>query len=265
VFTTESDLTERAYDELAPAYDLLTGDYDHERWIAAIERLAVAHGAVGRRLLDVACGTGKSFLPWLERGYRVTANDVSPEMVRIARLKAGHRAIVETIDMRELPWLGEFDVVTCLDDAINHLLDEADVVAALSGMARNLAPGGVVVFDANTFAAYQDVPDHVVEDAARLVVWRGEGATLADPGGEVEVRMELLSARGDDLWARSTVRWRHRHYPLELLRELAEAAGLRVLAVHGQSPGAVLHDAADELHHRKALFVCAGDEPRGGG
>jgi SAM-dependent methyltransferase len=257
VLITETPSTARAYDRLACAYDLLTSGYDHEAWIAAIEVLARGHGATGKRLLDVACGTGKSLLPWLERGYDVTANDVSTGMVEIARAKAGARASVDAIDMRRLPRLGSFDIVTALDDALNHLLDEDDVLDALEGMAANLAPSGVLVFDVNTFAAYQDMPDHVAEDRERLVVWRGEGASLADPGGSVEVRMELLTAGPDALWSRSTVCWRHRHYPLELLRELVEAAGLRVLALHGQSPGVVLHDHADERRHPKALFVCA--------
>ena len=46
-------------------------------WTATLERLAVRHGLAGRRLLDVGCGTGKSFLPFLARGY-----DVSPATCR---------------------------------------------------------------------------------------------------------------------------------------------------------------------------------------
>ncbi|MDP9292961.1 MAG: methyltransferase domain-containing protein [Actinomycetota bacterium] len=71
------------YDSLAPVYDLLTAGYDHGRWLAALERLALEHGLAGRRLLDVACGTGSSFLPLLLAGYEVTACDVSPAMAAI--------------------------------------------------------------------------------------------------------------------------------------------------------------------------------------
>ena len=78
--TLESDAT-RAYAVLAPAYDLLTAEYAYGPWLAAIERLAREHGLAGHRLLDVGCGTGKSFLPLLERGFHVTACDISPEMV----------------------------------------------------------------------------------------------------------------------------------------------------------------------------------------
>jgi len=104
---------------LAPASDLLTADYAYGPRLAALERLALRHGLAGRRLRDVACGTGKSFMPLLERGFEVTACDLSPEMVAEARRKAGGPAELHVADMRRLPVLGEFDLITCLDDAIN--------------------------------------------------------------------------------------------------------------------------------------------------
>src|SRR4051794_35557343 len=97
-----------AYDAAADGYDLLTADWDYEPWAAAIERLARRQGLRGRRLLDVACGTGASFLPFLDRGYEVLACDASPEMARLAREKAGERAVVDVADMRSLPAYGEF-------------------------------------------------------------------------------------------------------------------------------------------------------------
>src|SRR5688572_7361509 len=77
-----------AYERLAPAYDVLTADYRHDRWLAALEALAREHGLRGRRLLDVACGTGKSFLPLLDRGYDVAGCDLSPAMLARAAEKA---------------------------------------------------------------------------------------------------------------------------------------------------------------------------------
>src|SRR4051812_30135402 len=111
-----------AYDTLAPFYDRFTADYEHEPVLDRIETLAIEYGLPGRRLLDVACGTGKSFLPFLRRGYDVTACDLSPRMVALARRKLGpqNRGRVVVADMRALPWRDAFDLVTCLDDAVNH-------------------------------------------------------------------------------------------------------------------------------------------------
>jgi SAM-dependent methyltransferase len=252
--TLESDSV-RAYAALAPAYDLLTADYAYGPWLAAIERVAREHGLRGRRVLDVGCGTGKSFLPLLERGFEVTACDISPEMVEIAQQKAGSRVDVHVADMRRLPQLGEFDLITALDDAINHLLDPGEVYDALTSIRENLAPGGLLIFDVNTLAAYRQVPDAVVESDDLLLRWRGDAAELEEPGGEAEVVIDIFAREGDGLWRRTQSRQRHRHHPIDELCALVEEAGLEVAAVLGQRPGAVLDAELNEELHGKAVFV----------
>jgi len=82
----------RANDVFAGFYDDFTSHHDHADWTGRLERLARDAGLRGRRLLDVACGTGGSFLPMLERGYEVTACDASAAMVARAAEKAAGRA-----------------------------------------------------------------------------------------------------------------------------------------------------------------------------
>jgi hypothetical protein len=44
---TTIDSAEAAYDALAPAYDLLTSDYDYDTWLTVIERVVRSHGVPG--------------------------------------------------------------------------------------------------------------------------------------------------------------------------------------------------------------------------
>jgi SAM-dependent methyltransferase len=244
-----------AYDAIAPAYDLLTAAYRYDRWLAALERLAIRHGLRGRRVLDVACGTGHSFLPLVERGYEITACDLSPEMVARAAEKAGGAARLEVADMRALPRLGSFDLVTCLGDSINHLVDPDDVVDAFAGMRDNLASAGLLVFDVNTLAAYRTIGDASAAGDDLVAVWRGSLARLDAPDARTEVVVETFARRADGLWERRTARQPHRHYPLATIHALLERAGLRTLATHGQRPGAHLDPTADEDVHHKAVLV----------
>lgn len=119
-----------AYDRLAPAYDALTADYCHERWLDELERLALRHGLAGRRVLDVACGTGKSFLPLLAKGYRVVACDISEAMLAVAAPKAPGVRLVHT-DMRRLGRLGTFDLVTCLTELVTAVQEGLKVTVVL--------------------------------------------------------------------------------------------------------------------------------------
>lgn len=91
----------------------------------------------------------------LERGWEVTACDLSPSMVEIAEKKAGTGVRLVVADMQDLPTFGGFDVVWSLDDAINYLLSTEELNQALEGMRRNLGPEGLLVFDLNTIETYR--------------------------------------------------------------------------------------------------------------
>jgi SAM-dependent methyltransferase len=250
---TASD-TAGAYAVLAPVYDLLTADYAHARWVRGLEALAREQGLRGRRLLDAACGTGKSFLPLLERGYEVTACDISPEMAARAQAAAGPAADVRVADIRSLERLGSFDLITCLSDVLNHLVEPEEVLDALVGMGDNLGDGGLLVFDVNTLAAYRGVPDMVVEGPGSLVVWHGGPAQVDEPGGCAEVVVDVFASDGAT-WRRSRSRQLHRHHPLEAIVTLVEEAGLEVVALRGQRPGGVLEPHVDEEAQHKVVVV----------
>lgn len=103
--TTTRSAAASGYDAFAPFYDAFTAGSDYEAWTSHVLDLAHAYGLVGTRLLDVACGTGKSFIPFPGRGFEVTGCDLSPAMLAEAARKLPDVVLVEA-DMRELPALG---------------------------------------------------------------------------------------------------------------------------------------------------------------
>ncbi len=251
------DPTLEAYDALAPYYDLYTASYEHERWLAQLEAIALELGLAGRRLLDVGCGTGKSCLPLLARGYDVVACDASPGMVERARKRlAPLGAQLVVADMRDLPPLGSFDLATCLDDGLNYLLDSEDLRAALGGLARSLRPGGLLVFDLNTLSTYRThfAAESVEEvDGARFR-WHGHADPAMEAGGLARAVLEVFSSEEGDRWRHVTTTHLQRHHPPEAVHSALEESGLELLEVRGQSTGARLERAVDEARHTKLVY-----------
>lgn len=94
-------------------------------------------------VLDVGCGGGLLSEALAARGARVTALDLSPEVLEAARLHLYESGL--EVDYREQSvesladeCAGRFDVVTCME-MLEHVPDPASVIGAC---ARLLKPGG---------------------------------------------------------------------------------------------------------------------------
>ena len=245
------------YDGLAPYYDELTRDHDYEGWTRHLEQTAARLGLRGRNLLDAACGTGKSFLPFLGRGYAVTACDISPEMVALARAKAPEPELF-VADIRTLRPVGSFDLITCLDDSLNYLVDDGDLEAAFGGLAANLAPGGMIVFDVNTLSTYRTTfaRDMTQDGDGVFLAWRGGCGDSEEPGCLAELVIEAFSETEPGLYERVTTRHTQRHHPRPSVERALAGAGLAAVGVFGQLPdGSLDASASEERHHKLVYFA----------
>jgi SAM-dependent methyltransferase len=245
-----------AYDALAPFYDRFTAHHDYELWTGGLLGLARAHGLTGRRVLDAGCGTGKSFVPLLERGFDVTACDQCPAMLEHAASKAGGRVTLHRRDLRELEPIGEFDLITCLDDVANYLTEPEELTAALAGLAQNLRPGGLLIFDANTLATYRGFfsATVVLEQEGLMMVWRGLADDQFGAGDLARAALDVFSEnRG--CWSRTTSNHHQRHHPRETIDRCLESAGLRRVAAYGQDAAVNFEIQVDELRHSKAIYL----------
>jgi SAM-dependent methyltransferase len=255
---TGGDWAERTYEAMAPVYDDFTAHHDYEGWLADLLVALEADGLRGKRLLDVGCGTGKSFMPMLPRGWQVTGCDISAAMIERARGKAGEAVRLEVADMLELPRFGEFDLVWALDDAVNYLLSPTELERALAGMRANLAPAGLLLFDVNELLAYRTffAETEVVERGGRRLVWNGLAAADVAPGSICESRLEVLPADGEQETAGAPVlTHRQRHFPEAEVLAALERAGLECLDVYGIYTDGILKQPLDDTIHTKAIYI----------
>jgi SAM-dependent methyltransferase len=254
---TGGDWAERTYEAMAPVYDDFTAHHDYEGWLADLLEVLGRHGLEGKRLLDVGCGTGKSFMPMLPRGWEVTGCDISPAMLELAREKAGSAVRLELADMLELPRFGEFDLVWALDDAINYLLSPEELELALAAMRANLSPGGLLLFDVNELLAYRTffAETEIVERDGRRLVWKGLAAKDVAPGSICESRLEVVAEDPEVEASAAVMTHRQRHFPrAEVLAALA-GAGLECLDVYGIYIDGILKQPLDDTIHTKAIYI----------
>ncbi|MFO7339494.1 MAG: bifunctional 2-polyprenyl-6-hydroxyphenol methylase/3-demethylubiquinol 3-O-methyltransferase UbiG [Lysobacteraceae bacterium] len=97
----------------------------------------------GRAVLDVGCGGGLLSEALARAGAQVTAIDLAPELVKVARLHQLESGLQVDYQVKAVEELaaerpGGFDAVTCME-MLEHVPDPAAVIAAC---ARLLRPGG---------------------------------------------------------------------------------------------------------------------------
>jgi SAM-dependent methyltransferase len=100
----------------------------------------------GGQLLDAPCGNGRHAIELAGRGYAVTGLDLSEEFIAEARTAAPFAVRWLEGDMRELPWICEFDGACCFGNSFGYLPPE-EAQRFLAAVSRALKPGARFVVD----------------------------------------------------------------------------------------------------------------------
>jgi SAM-dependent methyltransferase len=227
---------------MAEPYEILSTLYDSAGWgtfaedmVDRVLALAADHG-LGRidHIVDVACGTGVAAAKFAAAGYCVTGVDRSPQMLAQARQRIAEAGLTDVTlveaDMRDFALNEPADLVTCMYDSLNYLLEETDLLAAFRCAARALRSGGLYIFDMNTvfgLAEGWSSRDFIRWDSDDCFIvgrtcWNYECLTNT-------LTLHGFVRRGES-WERFAESHVQRGYPVATLRALLERGGLAVLA-----------------------------------
>jgi SAM-dependent methyltransferase len=168
----------------------------------------------GAHLLELGCGVGRMTHPLLERGFRVTAVDESPEMLEHVR---GARTVLSPIEDLDL---GEtFDAVL-LASFLVHTGDAEVRRGLLRTCVRHVAEDGCVLIQREGEDFHTDLPRERVDPSGFTV-----RIVSSEPVGEGVRSVRAEYEFPDAAWTQT---FRARPLTKEQFEEALGEAGLRV-------------------------------------
>ena len=163
-------MNQRLYSDLAHLWPIISPPEEYlveaQEWLDVI-RSRLDAAPTERRglptLLELGCGGGH-LLSHLTPHFITEAVDISPQMLEISR-RLNPQTLHHVGDMRDVRLGRTFDVVA-IHDAVNYMITEDDLRAAIETAAAHLNPGGLLLL----------APDCVQETftSPRVVEWTRE-------------------------------------------------------------------------------------------
>lgn len=248
-FLVKSDM---AYEySFASVYDKFTEDVNYGERAEYICTLLRENGIESGILLDAACGTGSLSEIFLKKGFEVIANDISYEMLNIAREKLssfGDKVLLMCQDMCELDLYGTVDCAVCSLDSINHLLLEEDVNAAFESIGRFIRPGGIFIFDVNTVYKHREILSDrtfVYEDDTSVLVWQNSECDETDT---VEMYIDIFSKKENGMYSRMSDCVTERAYSVDAISQMLQSNGFEILNIYGDTDFSAPKDDEERIY-----------------
>ncbi len=144
-------LKNTTYNSIASIYDEIMASVDYQGWVNYVEALVSLHNGSFNSVLDLACGTGSSTIPFARRGKLTTGIDLSTAMIKIAQNKIKgetlHNLRFLQSDLCRLKLQESFDLAVLFQDGLNYLIGTERLASAFKNIHTILNPEGFFVFD----------------------------------------------------------------------------------------------------------------------
>ena len=141
------------YEKFASVYDVFMNNIDYDMWVNYICKIWQKENIKPELVAELGCGTGNITCRLSKLGYDMIGIDISEEMLSVAKEKAEENKcniLYLLQDMTEFELYGTVDVILCVCDSINYLVDYDDLKKVFKLVNNYLNPGGLFIFDVNT-------------------------------------------------------------------------------------------------------------------
>jgi len=222
------------YEVLASIYEILGMSNFADTMTSRLLNYAQQNDWLGRRILDLGCGTGVSAEWFAKHGYSVTGVDRSPEMLDIATTRISTSGISLTWleqDIRNLENTEKVDLVLSLD--VMHELDSLrDLESTFKRAHDVLNDNKMLIFDMYTIEGLTQLAlnrDSVLYDDHRELMIIGQNAY--DYERQIQTRDYTIFKQAQGNWQRQEARRVLRAYPVQAIATLLHRSGFQMQSV----------------------------------
>lgn len=191
-----------------------------------------------RKIIDIACGTGRHTIELTARGYLVTGIDLSESQLARAREKAKMRNLqidFQRHDARKLPFRHEFDLAIMLCEGAFPLMETDEMnYEILKNASLCLKPGGKLIFTTlnGLFPLFHSVKDFLASQTEE-----GNATYEENAFDLMTFRNQSVAILEDDLGIKKELQCNERYYVPSEITWLLKSLGFRTVDIYGAKLG----------------------------
>ena len=216
------------YESFARVYDTFMDEVPYDDWTDCLVRELKKDGIRDGLVLDLGCGTGQMTQRLSAAGYDMIGVDRSAEMLEIAQERKGGRDILYLMqDVRQFELYGTVRAVISTCDSLNYVTDRNDLLQVFRLVNNYLDPGGLFLFDLNSFGYYEQLcADNTFAESRDECSFIWENSF--DPQTRInEYDLTLFLEREDGLYERFLETHRERAWKVSEIYETLLEAGMK--------------------------------------
>ncbi len=194
------------YDFLARFYDVFNYDVDYEN---LADKLAVEVGGEG---IDFGCGTCKLAVALSKRNMKITAVDVSSEMLSMATERVRGNAVTTVLgDIRTFKPMKKADFALAICDTLNYV---SNPKVAIRNVYNCLRDGGTFIFDVSTEYKLRQLAGKTFSDTVEGVTYVWQNSSVMRNSLQMHLTFFVSDGQKYDKFEETQTQYIHKTYDL---------------------------------------------------